>query len=298
MLWSEVAVDLRRHLGEPEALIQQNRRPLEQVTTSSLEALYRFSQALDLHAAGKIELAIKALEAAVRLDPQFAMAFNRLALYTGGTGDYQQSFQAAERAYALRDRVSERESYRISATYHLNCMQYEEALKDYQQAIILDPEDSDSWRQIAQLHANLGEPQAGIEPARKARDLPPTSVINEGVLALLLAQAGHPDEALSEVRAARKRFGNETYLYWPEGIAWQVKGNGQRAREAFKALSEGDTTYDSHAKLLIAQSLMLDGRPGRRRSSRFGFRPRQPTALRQERGDAESPPGEALCFPR
>ncbi len=255
----EAAVGLRRHLGEPEALIQQNQRPLEQVTTSSLEALSRFSQALDLHAAGNIELAIKALEAAVHMDPQFAMAYSRLALYTGGTGDYQESFQAAERAYALRDRVSERESYRISATYHLNCMQYEEALKDYQQAVVLDPEDSDSYRQIALLHANLGEPQAGIEPARKARDLPPASVINAGVLSLLLAQAGHPDEALSELQAARKRFGKDTYLYWPEGIAWQVKGDGQRARAAFKALSEGDTTYDSHARLLLAQSLMFDG---------------------------------------
>ena len=255
----EVVVSLRRHLGEPEALIQQNQRPLEQVTTSSLDALYRFSQALDLHAAGNIELAIKALEAAVRMDPQFAMAYSRLALYTGGTGDYQESFQAAERAYALRDRVSERESYRISATYHLNCMQYEEALKYYQQAILLDPEDSDSYRQIALLHANLGEPQAGIESARKARDLPPASVINEGVVSLLLAQAEHPEEALRDLRSARKRFGNETYLYWPEGIAWQIKGDGQRARAAFKALSEGATTYDSHARLLLAQSLMLGG---------------------------------------
>jgi serine/threonine protein kinase/tetratricopeptide (TPR) repeat protein len=255
----DAAVGLRRQLGEPEVLIQQNQRPLEQVTTSSLEALYRFSQALDLHAAGNIELAIKALEIAVHMDSQFGMAYSRLALYTGGTGDYQESFQAAERAYALRDRVSEREAYQISATYHLNCMQYEEALKDFQQAVILDPDDSDSYRQIALLHANLGEPQAGIEPARKARDLPPPSVINDGVLALLLAQSGHPDEALNEVQSARKRFGNDTYLHWPEGIAWQIKGDGQKARTAFKALSEGANTYDSHARLLLAQSLMLDG---------------------------------------
>jgi eukaryotic-like serine/threonine-protein kinase len=252
--------DLRRRLGEPEALIQQNHRPLEQVTTSSLEALYRYSQALDLHAAENIELAVKALEAAVRLDPQFAMAHSRLALYTGGIGDNQESFRAAEQAYNLRDRVSERESYQISATYHLDCLQYEEALKDYQQAVILDPSDSDSYRQIAMLHANMGEPHAGIEAARKGRDLPPASVINAGVLALLLAEAGRPDEALQEVRTARKRFGNEIYLYWPEGIAWQIKGDGERARLAFKALKEGDTTYDSHARILLAQSLMLDGK--------------------------------------
>ena len=256
----DATVALRRRLGEPESLIEQNRLPLEQVTTPSLEALYRFSQALELHAEGKIELAAEALEAAIRLDPQFASAHGRLAIYAGGTGDYERAFRAAHRAYELRHSVSEPERHQISATYHLHYMQYEEALKDFQQAIILDPEDSDSYRQIALLQANLGVPQAGIEPARKARDLLPTSVINEGVLSLLLAQAGHPDEALSELHSARERFGNETYLYWPEGIAWQIKGDGQRARAAFKALSEGDTTYVSHARLLLAQSLMLDGR--------------------------------------
>lgn len=255
-----VAVELRRHLGEPESLIERNQLPLGQVTTPSLEALYRYSQALEFHAEGKIELAIEALEAAVRIDPQFAAAHSWLAIYSGGTGDYERAFRAAGQAFALRDRVSERERHQISATYHLDCMQYEEALKDFQQAIILDPEDSTSYRQIALLHANLGEPYAGIEPARKARDLPPASVINAGVLALLLAEAGRPDEALREVRSARARFGNETYLYWPEGIAWQVKGDGQSAQAAFKALSEGDTTYESHARILLSQSLMLDGK--------------------------------------
>jgi serine/threonine protein kinase/tetratricopeptide (TPR) repeat protein len=256
----DVTVALRHRLGEPESLIEQNRLPLEQVTTPSLEALYRFSQALELHAEGKIDLAIEALEAAVRLDPQFASAHNRLAIYAGGTGDYERAFRAAGRAYELRDRVSERERYQISATYHLDCMQYEKALKDFQQAIILDPTDSSSYRQIALLHANLGEPHAGIEPARKARDLPPPSVINEGVLILLLAGAGRPDDALKEVNAARGQFGRETYLYWVEGIAWQVKGDPKRAQRAFQALTEGGTTYMSHGRLLLAQSLMMEGR--------------------------------------
>jgi tetratricopeptide (TPR) repeat protein len=253
-------LELRRRLGEPESLIQQNRQPLEQVTTSSLQALHRFAQALDLHAQGKIELAVEALETAVRLDPQFAAAYSRLAIYTGGTGDYERAFKAAGQAYALRNRVSERERYQISATYHLDCMQYEEALKDFQQAVILDPENGDAYRQIALLQANLGEAHAGVEPARKARDLPPPNVINEGVLVLLLAQSDQLQEALQELTRARTRFGDETYLHWVEGIIWQVKGDSRRAQEAFRALAEGDTTYESHGRILLAQSLMMDGR--------------------------------------
>lgn len=256
----QAAAELRSLLGEPRALIEQSREPLERVTTPSLKALSHFTQALDLHAEGKIELAIEALKAAVRIDPQFATAYSRLSIYQGGVGNYDAAFEAAERAFQLRDRVSERERHRIAGTYHLDRLQYEEALREFQQAVLLDPEDSDSHRQIALLHANLGEAHLGIEPARKARDLPPQSVINQGVLILLLAQAQRPDEALRELETARERFGNDPYLYWGEGVARVVKGDLEGARAAFEALAEGDTTYASHARILLAQTLMMEGK--------------------------------------
>lgn len=256
----QAAAELRHLFGESRASIEQNYQSLERVTTPSLKALSRFTQALDLHAEGKIELAIEALKTAVQIDPQFATAYSRLSIYQGGVGNYAAAFEAAERAFQLRDRVSERERHRIAGTYHLDRLQYENALREFQQAVILDPGDSDSYRQIALLHANLGEASAGIEPARKARDLLPQSVINEGVLILLLAQAQRPDEALRELGMARERFGSDPYLSWGEGVTRVMKGDLGGAVTAFEALAEGETTYASHGRILLAQTLMMEGK--------------------------------------
>jgi serine/threonine protein kinase len=223
-------------------------------------ALQLFNQSLYLHSESKIELAIQALETAVRLDPNFAAAYSRLSIYRNGIGDYEGSFEAARRAFALRDRVGERERLQISADYHLSCLQYEEALKEFQQAALLDPEDGGLQRQIAQLHYSLGEAGAGLEAARRARDLPPPSLVNHGTVVMLLSHARQPEAALLELAAARRKFGADPYLFWPEGIARLYQGDLPAAEAAFRALAEAGPTYASHGRILLAQVLLMEGR--------------------------------------
>lgn len=188
------------------------------------------------------------------------MAHSRLATYQNGIGLLEESLASAERAYLLRDKVAERERYQIAAIYHLDRLQYEDALKDFQKAVLLDAGDANSHRQIAMLHANLGDAGAGIGSARAAAGLLPENHIAQGVLAVLLAAANRPDEALAEVRKARARLGDDPYFYWGEGLAWLVKGDPVRGERAFRSLMEGTTTYQSHGRLLLAQTLVYEGR--------------------------------------
>jgi serine/threonine protein kinase/tetratricopeptide (TPR) repeat protein len=255
-----IAEELRGALGEPHALVRQNRRPLDQVTTSSLEALQRFSQALDLHAQGHIEVAIESLEMAIDLDPEFAMAYSRLSTYQNGIGLLEESFASADQAYRLRSRVSERERYQIESTYHINRLQYDEAIRALQRAVLLDPADANSHRHIAMLHANLGNAEAGLGSARTACRLLPRNVIVRGVLVVLLAAANRPDEAIDEVRKARRSLGDDPYFYWGEGLALLGKGDSMAAKNAFHRLMKGDPTYESHGRLFLAQALIYEGR--------------------------------------
>lgn len=255
-----IAEDLRGALGEPDALVRQNRRPLDQVTTSSLEALQRFSQALDLHAQGHIELAIESLEMAIDLDPEFAMAYSRLSTYQNGVGLLEESFASADQAYRLRGRVSERERYQIESTYHINRLQYDEAIRALQRAVLLDPADANSHRHIAMLHANLGNAEAGLGSARTACRLLPQNVIVRGVLVVLLAAANRADEAIDEAQKARRSLGDDPYFYWGEGLALLGKGDPTAAKDAFHRLMKGDPTYESHGRLFLAQALIHEGR--------------------------------------
>ena len=70
----KAASNLRQKMGESLASVQQFAKPLEQATTSSLEALQAFSLGQNQHSTTRDDLAIPYLKKAVELDPNFAMA--------------------------------------------------------------------------------------------------------------------------------------------------------------------------------------------------------------------------------
>jgi len=103
----KAAGSLRAKLGESLASVQKYDLPLEEATTPSLEALKAYSVR-----------GISSLKRAIELDPNFAMAYARL----GGTylslGENGLAAENLEKAYELRERLSEREKYYIAATYY------------------------------------------------------------------------------------------------------------------------------------------------------------------------------------
>src|SRR5436309_760039 len=70
---------LRERIGESLRTIRAS-EPLEQVTTGSLEALRKYSQALRVNDAGEFDRAVALLGEAIALDTTFAMAYRKLAV--------------------------------------------------------------------------------------------------------------------------------------------------------------------------------------------------------------------------
>jgi serine/threonine protein kinase/Tfp pilus assembly protein PilF len=109
---------LREKLGESLSEIQKFDAPIEQVTTSSLEALRYYSLGLEQHSNGEYATAINFYERAVELDPRFAIAFARMATCYNVTKQYELAREAASKAYEYRDRASEREKLFVSWNYY------------------------------------------------------------------------------------------------------------------------------------------------------------------------------------
>src|SRR5262249_9201658 len=75
---------LRERIGESLASIRAD-QPLEHVTTSSLEALKRYTKAERMADVGEEEAAIPVLQEAVAIDTGFAMAWRKLAVLISNT---------------------------------------------------------------------------------------------------------------------------------------------------------------------------------------------------------------------
>ncbi|HEX5694620.1 MAG TPA: putative peptide modification system cyclase, partial [Arenimonas sp.] len=100
---------VRGQLGESTSAVAADRVPLEQATTANIEALRAYSLGLSARSSGKAMDAEALFKEAVRLDPDFAMAWLRLAFLRYVEGDAQGAREHLAQAQAHRDRLTRRE---------------------------------------------------------------------------------------------------------------------------------------------------------------------------------------------
>jgi eukaryotic-like serine/threonine-protein kinase len=109
---------MRGRLGDSLASVQKFDKPLEEATTSSLEALQAFSRGEDQRNKDDEVAAIPLFKRALELDPNFALAAARLGTVYGNLWEETQEKTYKTRAFEMRDRVSEREKLYIAGHYY------------------------------------------------------------------------------------------------------------------------------------------------------------------------------------
>jgi len=116
---SQAASKLRGELGESLASVEKFDSPLEQATTSSLEALQAYSLGWKTQwAKGDSAAAVPFYQRAIQLDPNFAMAYASLGTSYWVITETSLGAENMKKAYALRERVSVREKFYIESHYH------------------------------------------------------------------------------------------------------------------------------------------------------------------------------------
>ena len=177
------ATTLRGRLGESLATITRFDKPLEEATTSSLEALKAYTDARRVQSEKGEAEAIPLLKHAVELDPNFALAYVDLGIFY----DFQTNLAAENltRAYELRDRVSEREKLYISSSYYASVTrEQEKAVQQYELWIQEYPRDDEAYNDLAVIYALLGQHEKAMGGYQQALALDP----DNGVTAANLAQ--------------------------------------------------------------------------------------------------------------
>ncbi|HKS66572.1 MAG TPA: protein kinase, partial [Candidatus Acidoferrales bacterium] len=165
----KAATALRQQLGESLTSVRQFATPLDEATTSSLDALKAFSQGYELHGDGDDAGAIAPLKTAVGLDPNFAMAYAALGIAESNVGNVTDAGQYLRKAYDLRDRTSEREKFYIAGHYYdVVTNDYEKAVDLYSQWISVYPRDNIPYDDLSLAYQDLGEGEEALQAAANA----------------------------------------------------------------------------------------------------------------------------------
>ena len=111
-----IASSFRTRVGESLGTIREHDTPLEQATTSSLEALQNYTAGISIMSLGHFRAAIPLFERAIAIDPKFAMAYYLRGIAYEQAGDMERSGEDAQRAFSWVDHVSETERTDITPT--------------------------------------------------------------------------------------------------------------------------------------------------------------------------------------
>ena len=172
------AEDIRRKLGESLASIQKFNTPIEEATTSSLEALKAYSLGTQARATQGEEPAVPFFKQAVTLDPNFAIAFATLGQVESNLGNRGVGIEYTKKAYSLRDRASEAEKFYIDSHYYGNVTgDDEQAIQVYLLWTQTYPRDSIPFNNLGVSYGLMGQWEKALPVARQAHQLSPDESI-------------------------------------------------------------------------------------------------------------------------
>lgn len=188
--------ELREKLGESLSSVQRYSTPLEQATTSSLEALKAFTEGRRAQGEKGDAASIPFHKRAVELDPNFARAYASLGMAYWNLGESGSAIQTLKKAFELRDRVSARERYYIEGSYYtLATGELEKAIRSYRDWIESYPDDYLPYANVNLSYVSLADYEKAVESARKAISLAPDSIGGYGNLMAAYLALDHFDEA-------------------------------------------------------------------------------------------------------
>ena len=231
---------MRERIGESLRSIRGG-EPLEQVSTSSLLALRRYSQGIRaIELERDFPTGIALLEEAIAEDSTFAMAWRKLGVTLSNEGYPEERWREAfTRAHELSDRLTERERYLTRAAYFNSVERDQErAMATYRTLLESYPNETTALNNLAVIHVNRGERREGAELLRRALAADSSGVLYYTNLAFQEIALGELEAADRTLTALRARFPD---VLMGEALSARVawaRGRHQEAESRFTALLE------------------------------------------------------------
>ena len=211
----EAATKLRTQLGESLASVQKYDVPADNVSTSSLEALQAYSLGDQKLTAVDYPAAIAQFQRAVSLDPDFAMAYAKLAASYRNMGQTASSIDNMRKAYDLRDRVSEKEKFAITADYaNFGMGNADAAIRNYELWAQTYPRDITPPTNVGAQYITVGEYEKALTAFQHGLKLEPGNAMLYGNIGFSYVFVNRLAEAKATVQEAEDHHLSPPVDHW------------------------------------------------------------------------------------
>ena len=209
-------------------------RDLKDVTTSSMEAYRFYAAGVEYNQRARYMDAMPMFQRAVEIDPNFALAYVKMAVASGNTGRSNERDEYALKAIALTDRLTPRERYYIEGYYHSgNLYRTAQAIAAYQKAVELYPDHSASRNNLATLLNRVDQNERAVEHYNILRergfDFPGTA----GNLAGAQIAMNRLTDALQSIEEFLERYPNVEAGHMYHGFTNLAANRLEQAMAAF-----------------------------------------------------------------
>jgi serine/threonine protein kinase len=249
----KIATEMRTKLGESLSTVKKLDTPLDDATTPSIEAWQAYCQGRRMFiwnydANGAASL----FQQAIRLDPNFAMAYLSLGLTQFQLGETSQGAESVKKAYSLREHVSRWEEFAIESRYNYGVLgDLEKARQTYELWAQAYPRVNGAYANLHDIYAALGQYEKALEFARdEKRNSPDTTGYADLIFSNLNLNRVDEAQAIAE-EAQTKHFDSAYERYIVYQLAFvrnDLAGMAQLAAAASGKPGEEDVYLDLEAQ--------------------------------------------------
>jgi len=265
----KLGTEMREKLGESLTTIRKYDKPLEQVTTSSFEALKAYTEGEKIGPTDDTA-GLPYYKRAIQLDPNFASAWVGLGVRYSNLGENGLSNDAFSRAFQLRDRVSDRERFRVEAVYYMYVLgDLKKARQTFDLYAQAYPRESRPWISRGLISTVYGDYDDATRQTLESRRLEPDNAVPYGNLAENYTFANQLDKARAAYdEAVAKKLLSSDLLRGRYGLAFLQNDTTAMAQQVSQAaqisaakdmlLSTVSDTEAYFGRLSKAQELSLE----------------------------------------
>jgi len=234
-LVDSLTIEIKRDLSLPAQALNEEDRPVMEVTTNSLEAYRNYLKGYEYSLMFYNNEAKEYYKKALQYDSTFAMTYYRLASIVGRP----QSDSLTVKAVKYSSRASKKEQYIIHSWNLFHQEKYNEVIEYMEGKLNNYPDDKESFYVLGYIYDNkLNQPHQALQYYNTAIGLDPYYKVVYNELAYLYNKIGDYDKSIWAINKYIELAPDEANPYDTRGDIYAYNGNLSRAIESYERALE------------------------------------------------------------